>query len=206
MERNKFTWPEVETLLKAVEKKYGKKVASFSDVKRFSVEFNEVLKEKGHRESLSESTLKRLWGCVSDQHLPYRSTLDFLSIYIGRTNFSDFCNSLNSEEYSSSGFLHTIILYSSDLSKGEYVEIGWGENRCLLLRYEGNNMYIVVNSRNSKLLVDDQFEVIFFQKELPLQLPYVLRDGVKSKDAFVAGLNSGLTWLKREGNGKAVDR
>ena len=62
-----------------------------------------------------------------------------------------------------------------------------------------------MNSRYSKLLVDDQFEVIFFQKELPLQLPYVLRDGVKSKDAFVAGLNSGLTWLKREGHGKAVD-
>lgn len=202
MEQNKLTWPEVETLLKAVEQKYGKKVASFSDVKNFSIEFDQTLKKKGHRESLSESTLKRLWGCVSDQHLPYRSTLDFLSIYLDCNSFSDFCDSLNSQENSSSGFLHTLVLHSKDLLKDEFVEIGWGNNRYLLLSYEGNNQYIVVDSRNSKLLIGDRFEVVCFQKEVPLQLPYILRNGAKSEESFVAGLRSGLTWIKRLGNGK----
>ena len=68
------TIPELQSLLDAVEKKYGRPIAAHNDFNTLSV----VLDHECH-EILSSSTLKRLWGYVSLRTTPRKSTLDILS-------------------------------------------------------------------------------------------------------------------------------
>ena len=65
------TIPELQSLLDAVEKKYGRPIVAHNDFNTLSV----VLDHECH-EILSSSTLKRLWGYVSLRTTPRKSTLD----------------------------------------------------------------------------------------------------------------------------------
>ena len=77
-----MTTPEIEELKSLVEQKYGKILATTTDFEEFSLYL-----EKETRGTISPSTLKRLYGYVSDNHKPRMVTLDILSQYIGHRNY-----------------------------------------------------------------------------------------------------------------------
>ena len=78
-------------------------------------------------------------------------TLDSLSAYIGHKDYASFLLWLkNSTRYNSS-FFDACQLVSSDLERGDNVEIGWAPNRLLRLEYIGDSAYRVVEAHNSKL-------------------------------------------------------
>lgn len=72
-----MTTPEIEELKSLVEQKYGKILATTTDFEEFSLYL-----EKKASGTISPSTLKRLYGYVSDNHKPRMVTLDILSQYI----------------------------------------------------------------------------------------------------------------------------
>lgn len=80
-----MTTPEIEELKVLIEKKYGKPLSTTTDFEEFSI----YLKQKMDKR-ISASTLKRLYGYVSDDHKPRTVTLDLLTQYIGHKNFKDF--------------------------------------------------------------------------------------------------------------------
>ncbi|MCR5131878.1 MAG: hypothetical protein K6C10_10530, partial [Prevotella sp.] len=58
---------------------------------------SECIFEKYH-EKISPTTLKRLWGYLSESTTPRKSTLDILSMFVGYDNWKDFCKKNPIEE------------------------------------------------------------------------------------------------------------
>ncbi len=179
--------PEVKELISAVKAKYGKSLATSTDFGEFSLHLG---KESG--EIISVSTLKRLWGYVRDTHEPRGHTLDILSRYIGYKNFDDYCLWLKTSPIYNSSFFSTKQIISANLKVGQHIEIGWSPNRYLLLQYEGNSIFNVKESKESKLKAGDTFEAECFYMGHPLYLPYVIHENQRTRP-FIAGRNGGLT-------------
>ena len=185
-----MTTPEIEELKLLVEQEYGKLLATTTDFEEFS-----FFLEKHTGGKVSASTLKRLYGYVSDDHKPRMVTLDILSQYIGHKNYMEFKQWLKTSIKYNSSFFMADQLTSGELTVGMEIMIGWSPNRLITLRYMGNSIYEVVASANSKLLSGDRFCTGCFIKGQPLLLPYIDRNGEHTMP-FVAGRNGGLTVLK----------
>ena len=184
-----MTTPEIEELKSLVEQEYGKILATTTDFEEFS-----FFLEKHTGDKVSPSTLKRLYGYVSDNHKPRMVTLDILAQYIGHKNYMEFKQWLKTSTRYNSSFFKASQLVSSDLKKGTEIAIGWSPNRILRLRYLGESTYEILASENSKLEAGDHFVTGCFIKEQPLYLPYIERNG-KRTASFVAGRNGGLTLI-----------
>ena len=184
--------PELQSLLDAVEKKYGRPIVAHNDFNTLSV----VLDHECH-EILSSSTLKRLWGYVSLRTTPRKTTLDILSRYVGYKDFGDFRPSLFGKVDEVSGFLETTYLSAEDIPEGHILRIGWEPGRLLRVRKTGPIQFEVVEAHHSKLLAGDRFEISCFFKGLPLVLPFVVR-GEDRLPTYMAGKEKGLNLLQVE--------
>ena len=147
--------PEIQELLKAVEKKYSQNLRTTTDFDVFSLHLKLQLDV-----SISTSTLKRLWGYVKDKHKPRNQTLDSLC-----TIHRQLQRVLRLPERQQ--FVQFILLCletdSNQKSLGrEEIEIGWSPNRYLHLQYQGDSWFEVVEAQHSKLVQGDRFEAVSF--------------------------------------------
>lgn len=78
----------IEALREAIERTVGKKIQTPKDF-----DFLSQLIEERCGEHMSVSTLKRVWGYVTSNSLPRRSTLNILAQLIGKQDWDDFCAS-----------------------------------------------------------------------------------------------------------------
>lgn len=184
--------PEVHFLLSEIEVKYGRKILTTTHFESLSVDV-----ERNTGDIVSASTLKRIWGYVNDKRVPRSSTLDILSRYIGKKNFSYFCEALKHDERFNSSFFSEKTIVSSDLSQGDEIVIGWNPNRVVNIKYEGNSSFVVTDSTNSKLEVGDIFEASNFILGYPLYIARIFRKGDYTP-SFVAGSDAGLTILNKK--------
>ncbi|MCR4583274.1 MAG: hypothetical protein K5764_06945 [Prevotella sp.] len=70
----------------------------------------EFLAETVHEElhqTVSPTTLKRLWGYLADSSSPRTSTLNLLSLFLGYNDWDDFCQKQQAEEAFLKASLHT---------------------------------------------------------------------------------------------------
>lgn len=178
---------EIEELKLLIEQKFGKQLSTTTDFNEFSLT---VTKTIGIQ--VSASTLKRMWGYVSDSHKPRRLTLDTLARYLGHNDYHAFLLWLKTSTRYNSSFFSAEQLISNDVEPGATVEIGWSPNRLLRLSYLGDSLYEVTEAENSKLRPGDRFKTGCFIKEQPLYLPYIERGGGRTAP-FIAGRNGGLT-------------
>lgn len=182
--------PELQSLLDAVEKKFGSPLRSTNDFNVLSA----VLKIEGG-DSLSASTLKRLWHYVSQETTPRRDTLDVLSRFVGFKDFKEYRMSLLGSLTDSSSYLDSGIVSAEDIEDGGTITIGWEPDRVVKLNKVGENMFEVAGSINAKLQVGDRLECSCFFKGLPMVVPFVLR-GQKRLPSYIAGKQNGLNILK----------
>ena len=182
--------PELQSLLDAVEQKYGKPIISTNDFNTLSA----VVRFEG-RETLSPSTLKRLWGYVSHETTPRKGTLDVLSRFVGCKDFNDFRLSLLGKCTDSSCFLDTSYLAADDIEDGRVLSIGWEPNRLVKLRKLGGELFEVVENNNSKLKEGDRLMCSCYFKGLPLIVPSVHR-GRETLPSYIAGKATGLNVIK----------
>ena len=178
--------PELNYLLSLVEKQYGRKLVSTSDFESLSIDIERKIKDL-----ISSSTLKRLYGYVSMQPIPRKSTLDILSRYIGQRSYDEFCKGIRNSEAFTSTFFSAKTVYSGDLRPNDTVQIGWEPDRIVTLEYTGNDRFIVRESVNSKLRAGDQFSLTCFILGSPLYIPRILRDG-EYTTPYIAGTANGL--------------
>ena len=165
-----MTTPEIEELKILLEEKYNKALTTTTDFDGFS-----LFVQKKTNQCVSPSTLKRLWGYVSDSHKPRTDTLDRLAMCLGHKNYRDFVQYLKTSTRYNSSFFDAHQLTSSELRPGAVVEIGWSPNRTLRLNYLGESEYEVTRSENSKIQAGDRFMAGCFIKNSPLYLPYIER-------------------------------
>ena len=182
--------PELQYLLELVEKQYGRKLSTTTDFESLS-----VIIEKTTGELLSSSTLKRLYGYVSMNTVPRKTTLDILSRFIGNRDYETFRISLSNDPQFSSRFFSAKTVTTSELKAGDRLRIGWPANRIVTLNYLGDDLFEVDTSVNASLVKGDRFRQVSFMKGYPLYLSRILRDGDYTP-AYVAGMNSGLNLLE----------
>ena len=183
----------MQSLLDAVEKKYGAPLLSTNDFNVLSA----LLKFEG-RETLSASTLKRLWRYVSQETTPRKATLDVLARFVGYKDFRDYRLSLLGEATESSEFLETFTLAAEDVADGQTVVLGWEPNRLVKVVKISDDLFEVSENNNSKLREGDRFQCSFFFKGLPLVIPYVERNGQRLP-SYIAGKAKGLNLVKTDG-------
>lgn len=182
--------PELQYLLELVEKQYGRKLSTTTDFESLS-----VIIEKATGDLLSSSTLKRLYGYVSLNTIPRKTTLDILSRFIGNRDYETFRISLSNDPQFSSRFFSAKTVTTSELKAGDRLRIGWPANRIVTLNYLGNDLFEVETSVNASLVKGDRFRQVSFMKGYPLYLSRILRDGDYTP-AYVAGMNSGLNLIE----------
>ncbi|MDY3227864.1 MAG: hypothetical protein SOX36_09365 [Candidatus Cryptobacteroides sp.] len=182
--------PELQYLLELVEKQYGRKLSTTTDFESLS-----VIIEKATGELLSSSTLKRLYGYVSLNTVPRKTTLDILSRFIGNRDYETFRISLSNDPQFSSRFFSAKTVTTSELKAGDRLRIGWPANRIVTLNYLGDDLFEVDTSVNASLVKGDRFRQVSFMKGYPLYLSRILRDGDYTP-AYVAGMNSGLNLIE----------
>ena len=182
--------PELQYLLELVEKQYGRKLSTTTDFESLS-----VIIEKATGDLLSSSTLKRLYGYVSLNTVPRKTTLDILSRFIGNRDYETFRISLSNNPQFSSRFFSAKTVTTSELKAGDRLRIGWPANRIVTLNYLGDDLFEVDTSVNASLVKGDRFRQVSFMKGYPLYLSRILRDGDYTP-AYVAGMNSGLNLIE----------
>lgn len=178
----------IEQLKSAVELVVGRKIEHPKDF-----DFLEKQIEGYVGEHISVSTLKRLWGYVTSNSEISVYTLNVLSHMIGYASWSEFCQSRCVAEEESS---HKIIcrkLFTSALSPGTKISLVWRPDRKLLVRFEGQDLFVVLESTNSKLADGDIFHCAQFVEKMPLFLSGLYRKGMPPCD-YVCGRQGGIVW------------
>ena len=180
--------PDYSFLRQEVERKWGRRLATSADFAALAEAMDE---------SISVSTLKRFWGNVGDNPDPRTSTLDSLSRYSGYLNFKAFRDHLKDSGKLPSSYFQAEVVEAFSLAKGEIIMIGWRPDREVLLSYEGDSIFRVLESRNSSLRKDDRFEASTIMKGYPLAISGIFRNGLKT-DPYVAGLDGGIAFINKE--------
>ena len=148
-------------------------------------------------ETLSEATLKRLWGYVDGYDTIRESSLDILCRALGyadwHTFVADYCGK-DSERTSYQVLTETVA--ADSIATGDRIAIEWSPNRRLVLRHDGKGSFEVVESQNSKVVAGDRFRCGFFTVGQPLYLEDFVHDGMPPV-LFVVGKKGGLTKVAR---------
>lgn len=122
------------------------------------------------KQKLSSTTLKRFWGYIeksSDSKIRV-STLDILAQFAGYTSWDVFCKEDTKND--GSDFLVTKELHTANIALFTVIRLLWEPNRCVSVRYEGSDLFTVIESINSKLSVGDTFHCGGFVANQPLIL------------------------------------
>lgn len=186
MEYNK---DEIERLRERVEETIGRKIMTPRDFEFLSKQIEGYTNER-----ISVSTLKRLWGYVEDKFNASLHTLDTLAQLVGYTGWDDFISS--SEEGEEGESSHRIVrrkLFVEALHTGDAVILRWKPDRMVRLRYEGQDLFTIVESQNSKLQPDDTFHSNVIVEHEPLYMHGLYRKGMPPSD-YICGKQGGVTF------------
>lgn len=147
------------------------------------------------RETMSPTTLKRLWGYIDGADKTRNSTLEILSRFLGFANWDEFVENISLE--GNSNAVLSPHIKASELKKGDFVKVSWMPNRRCTFRYLGKEQFIVETAENSKLKVGDTFYCSLFILGEPLYLSRLVQGNNPPID-FVVGNKGGLCELKKE--------
>lgn len=144
---------------------------------------------------ISPTTLKRLWGYLKSEqgHTPQVHTLNILAQVAGHKDWATFAQA--AEMHAESDFINNECLSASALIKGDRVRLLWAPDRDVTIRYEGLDMFTVVESVNSKLSQGDTFHCNHFINGEPLHLHCLVHEG-GSPTNYVCGRINGVTFRK----------
>lgn len=144
-------------------------------------------------QSLSLSTVKRLWGYVDRGRRPHQSTLNVLAHSIGYADFTEFCaNAGMDASLDSSHFIATPSVDADALTPGQKLIISWLPDRELRIRYIEGQSYEIEESVNSKLRPGYMVTCVIIPGE-PLTLR-VTDPATGNTGTYVCGTNGGITY------------
>ena len=118
---------------------------------------SERLGEMG--ESMSTTTIKRCWGYVDADVTPRLRTLDILARYLGYRDYEHFAVAHDTlEDGTPSAPVHGFTLRPSvDLDINDRVMLTWQPGRVCVIRYLGNEQFVVERSERTRLQPGNTF-------------------------------------------------
>lgn len=178
---------ELQALLRQmVEKSAGREMKTPKDFDFLSG----IIYERTH-ESLSSFTLKRFWGYI-DRGGASDATLSLLARAIGYGSWGQFSESVSLGRESESGLVVDTQLNVSSLRRGDNVVATWRPNRKIKVRYEGVDLFTVIESANSKLPVGATFHCSLFVANAPLVLNCVVMKENSEPTSYICGSRHGI--------------
>lgn len=185
--------PYIVILRDSVKSYFGKNLEVHSDFESLADDIR--LKTKS---TVSTSTLERVWNYSTRG---YRTislfTLNLLSRYCGFDGWDDFCQDIKQKDLSESEMFDEMSITVKNLSVGDRLILSWPPDRQCIIRYSGDNRFIVEESENAKLLAGDTFTCHEFLLHKPLLAHDIHSVDNKFKALhYEAGTIHGLTSLR----------
>ncbi len=178
---------ELQALLRQmVEKSAGREMKTPKDFDFLSG----IIYERTH-ENLSSFTLKRFWGYI-DRGSASEATLSLLAKSIGYGSWEQFNRSASTGADNESGLIVDTQLNVSSLRRGDNIVITWRPDRRIIARYEGVDLFTVVESANSKLHIGATFHCSLFVANVPLVLNCVVMTENSEPINYVCGNKHGI--------------
>lgn len=175
-------------LREAIVERIGSTLESPADFERLA-----LLIKSQSGDTISASTLKRLFGYVRSESGISNSSLSLIVRWLGYKGWSDF---LTAPEVQSQ-FLTGTVLKSDSLEEDDRVLFRWNPDRCCTARYIGHNRFVVEQVEHAKLKIGDTFQALQFALHSPVYFTDVCPAGTPQGEgrSYVAGYRTGLTEL-----------
>lgn len=182
-------------LCNAIERKCGFRVHNAADYARLS---NLIYEDTS--QSISETTLKRLFGYIEGWQNPRPSIWNILCRYAGYANEEEFLReACINPELISGEVLHSRVL-SSSLDVGTRMQILWYPNHSVTVEYLGNSEFKILDASGTSLKPGGFFKTHAFVEGDTL----VLADYYPS-EKFRRDANPGILYeIGREGGIKII--
>lgn len=177
---------DIKRLLTYVEKIAGKNMQTPRD---FMFLYEQLKEFTG--ETISVSTLKRIWGYTPSKNLFSQHSLDLLSRMVGYSSWDCFLK--DKSDIPTSQFFVNQKFKSYALETGEKMKLTWQPDRIVLIEYQGCNKFKVLESQNSKLQAGDFFHCEQFMECEPLIMTHLIRKGMTPCD-YICGKQGGVRW------------
>lgn len=147
-------------------------------------------------ESISASTLKRIWGYVGKDIVARETTLDILSRFLNYKNWDDFKEKINKNAYTESDISLVPYIRTQDLTANQKVEFHWAPDRRCVAEYQGGTMFKILIIENSQILrVGDRFCTgVFVLNESVFMDKLIQNDS--EPICYLVGKSTGLTYLQ----------
>lgn len=146
--------------------------------------------EQRTRLRISESTLRRFWGYVSEGVKASTFTKDALAKYLGFKDFSQFAE-MQGRGNVQSQIVMGVRICCDDLYAGQMLRLSWLPDRTCIVRYEGGGRFSVVESKNTRLAKGDTFECHLFVNHEPAYLDKWTHEG-NGPVTYVIGKTDGI--------------
>lgn len=160
-----------QILRERIEEMTGRKMAKPRDFAWLSRQI-----EERTRQRVSESTLRRFWGYVSEGVKASAYTKDVLAQFLGYRDFAQFSEMQGSGTAQSQVVLGDRIC-CDELYEGQQLRLSWLPDRVCVVRHEGNGLFTVVDSKNTRLAKGDTFECHLLIRHEPAYLDNWRHDG-----------------------------
>lgn len=183
------TSPEISELKKQIEKTLKRKMQTPNDF----IFLSGAIWERTH-ETMSPTTLKRLWGYVDGADTARNSTLRILSKFLDYEDWEAFQEHIAND--SNSDPILSPHISTAELNVDDRVFVSWKPDRRCTFRYLGDNQFIVEQAENSKLKVGNTFYASLFILGEPLYLTDLVQ-GKNPPVAFMVGNRDGLCEVER---------
>lgn len=172
---------------KTIESKLGFEVKYPADCERLAFSIRSSINE-----TIGVTTLKRLFGFVSDVQEPRPSTLDILARFCGFTTYDEMKRMAAGK--GDSDFEEQPDIEVSKLQKGAVIRFEYLPDRKVALEYLGGSEFIVTDCANGSLREGDILTIDCFNEGFPLIVSNVERNGERL-GRYAAGKESGISNL-----------
>ena len=177
---------KIADLRQAVEQRLGRSVNTPTEFKRLCEDIKRLTDVV-----ISQSTLMRIWGYVNSSAKPSDTILNALAVYAGYTDFMSFAT--HDDQEASSDVLGSRISVCDDLSVRDRVQLTWQPGRICLVRYLGDEQFVVEQSQATRLQPGDTFECGLLIDGEPLYLDNLCQPGC-APSAYVCGQVAGIRY------------
>lgn len=171
---------------------------NFGGIPSTPTEFNYLSQKIQQRtgQSISQSSIKRLWGYVEYTSFPSLTTLNILAQFNGFTDWNSFTNSLYpNESTDDSGFLVDSLANTDRLAHGERLALSWEGDKSCELECISDTRFRVIKSHNIKLLAGDILTLHTISIGHPIYVSDIVR-GEEHIEGYIGAKKGGLKSFK----------
>jgi hypothetical protein len=141
---------------------------------------------------ISSTTLKRIWGYLTEDTTPRDSSLTVLAHFLGYPDYEAFCAEITDEDPPSAPVLGSRLSLET-LSEGDRIILRWDPLRICVVEYQGLFAFKVISSEKTRLQPGDTFSCSTIIEGEPMYLDQLIQDG-HAPIGYVCGKKGGISY------------